>query len=176
MASYVDMYNDLPSITEADKRFTDRSATFAKLAPLLSRYGHQFGVCLVHAHCVLEPGEMMVGTGDVCQPIKTNTGTNYYAERWLSNGSPYEFTTSPTFYPPADLVAEFERIVSDIGVLGLYFAGASDDNLRSERTEGRKNITSVVSEPQADDIETAWVFKGKDLLRVACRHCRRHRP
>jgi hypothetical protein len=172
MNTYVDMYNNLPTISQADAHFVDRDITFAQLAPLLSKYNHQFGICLLHAHCALNPGEKMIATGDVCEPVDPPTGFRYYPERWLSNGEPFEYTTSPTSSPPAELLSEFKRVVGGAGVLGLYFAGASDGELWIERTEGRRNIMEVVSRlenPEA--IETAWLPGTANLVRAVCFGC-----
>src|ERR1700722_18206034 len=48
------LYNNLPSIDgEADERFANRNVAFA---PILAKFNHQFGVCLVRAHCELKHG------------------------------------------------------------------------------------------------------------------------
>ena len=145
MDSYIEMYNNLPNVCEADERFVERDAIFAKLAPLLSSYNHQFGVCLVHAHCSLEPGEKLIGTGNISQPMDGNA-IPHYPTRWLHTGDPFEFRTEPATPPPSELVSDFQKIVGDIGVLGLYFAGTSAGILELEWTEGRKNITKIVPE------------------------------
>jgi len=166
MDAYVDMYNSLPTLGEADERFVQRDVIFAKLAPLLSSYHNQFGVCLVHSHCVLEPGEKMIGTGDVSQPRSADIPC--YAERWLGNGEPIEFTTEETPSPPAELISEFQQIVGDSGVLGLYFSGLSASTLKLEWTEGRKNITKAIPKHDPGSIETAWLPGTKNPVQMAC--------
>lgn len=158
MTTYADMYNTLPTIRQADTRFVGRDTVFQKLAPLLSKFQYQFGVCLVHAHCKVEPGEKMIATGNVCQPEDAASFPPYYAERWLSNGEPYEFTTTPTSVPPTELVSQFQEIVADVGVLGLYFTGASRKGSWLERTEGRRNILEPFNGIRSpNNVQTAWL-------------------
>jgi hypothetical protein len=57
-----------PVIEEADERFTSWQATFTKLAPILAEFNHQFGVCLVHAHCELKQGKKKIAKGNITQP------------------------------------------------------------------------------------------------------------
>ncbi|KDR85789.1 hypothetical protein GALMADRAFT_150186 [Galerina marginata CBS 339.88] len=166
MDAYVDMYNSLPTLGDADDRFFQRDVVFEKLAPLLSNYNNQFGVCLIHSHCELKEGEKMVQRGNICQPEESNTDP-HYPIRWLDNGIPYEFTTETTPSPPAQLIADFKSIVGDIGVLGLYFAGMSA-GIELERTEGRKNITMVVPDIAPGNVETAWLPGTKDPVQMAC--------
>jgi len=174
MTAYVEMYNALPDVEDADKRFVEREATLSKLGPLFSKYDYQFGACLVHSHSKLQPGEKMIATGYITEPVIPSANLAHFPERWLSNGEPYEFTTQPTPSPPAELVAEFQKIVGDIGVLGLYFAGASESQgkILLEHTEGRKNILEEVSElPSSNCIETIWDLgpgPGKAGCRVVC--------
>ena len=152
--------------------FVDRTQLFSKLAPLLAAYQYQFGVCLVHAHCKLEEGEKMVASGHVSEPQKD---VPCYPERWLASGEPYEFTKEPTVAPPAALFTEFKAIVGNNDVLGLYAAG---DDPHSEKlqewTEGRKNITRVVTEIDPEDIETGWLPGTADPITMACtKYCRK---
>ncbi|KAJ7791380.1 hypothetical protein B0H13DRAFT_1747171 [Mycena leptocephala] len=166
MTDVASLYNSLPTIEEADKNFVDRTQLFSKLAPLLAAYEYKFGVCLVHAHCKLEEGEMMVASGHISEPQKD---LQCYPERWLASGEPYEFTTESTATPPAELFTEFKAVVGSIDLLGLYAAG---DNPRSgilqEWTEGRKNITRVVTENEPGDIETGWLPGTADLTTMVC--------
>lgn len=182
--TYEDMYNALPTIQQADAYFVNRDAILGKIAPLLSKFQYQFGVCLVHAHCKVEPGEKMIATGNVCQPEDAASFPSYHAERWLSTGEPYEFTTSPTFDPPKELISKFQEIVRD-GVLGLYFVGTAPKGSTLERTEGRRNITEPysasgkVKDPNLSIIQTAWlprmvpdgVIPGCVGECVHCGHC-----
>jgi len=164
MDAYVDLYNSLPTLGEADDRFTDRDITFAKLAPLLASYQHRFGVCLVHSHCELGPGEKMIATGNVSQPEAAHTP--HYPTRWLHTGEPFEFRTEATPSPPAELIAEFQRIVGNIGVLGLYFAGGHA--LELEWTEGRRNITKVVPKHEPGNVETGWLPGVENPTQMSC--------
>lgn len=102
---------------------------------------------------------MMVATGNISQPEKD---VQCYPEKWLATGEPYEFSKEPTVPPPEDLFKEFQKIVEDIGVLGLYFNRDEDISVGVpiERTEGRQNITEAHpgdgDNPVPDIIPTSW--------------------
>jgi hypothetical protein len=173
MATLTTLYNSLPSVVEADRKFLCRDQIFSKLSSLLAAYGNKFGVCLVHRHCELEDGEMMVATGNITQPERN---VECYPERWLATGEPYEFNRNPTRSPPRELFEEFQKIVDAVDVLGLFYiqdeqrlAGVS-----VERTEGRKNIVEIVlpvrshtsiSSPNA--ISTGWL-PGYSTMQLCC--------
>jgi hypothetical protein len=168
MTDVASLYNSLPTIKEANKNFVDRTQLFSKLAPLLAAYEYKFGVCLVHAHCKLEEGEMMVASGHVSEPQKD---LQCYPERWLASGDPYEFTTESTATPPAELFAKFKAVVGSIGLLGLYAAGDKPrSGILQEWTEGRKNITRVVTATEIGpgDIETGWLPGTADSTTMMC--------
>lgn len=59
MATLATLYNQLPTLGEAEERFTERAPLFAALASLLAEYGNFWSLCLVHAHCKLAEGEIM---------------------------------------------------------------------------------------------------------------------
>lgn len=44
MAATATIYNQLPTLGEADERFTEREQVFAKAASLLAEYGFAFGL------------------------------------------------------------------------------------------------------------------------------------
>jgi hypothetical protein len=168
MATVVALYNDLPLVEDADRKFVDRPQIFSKLAPLFAAYDNQFGACLVHAHCKLEDGEMMVASGNVSQPKRN---TQCYPERWLGSGEPYEFNSRPTISPPPDLLCKFKSIVDGIDVLGIYFAGdIQSSGILLEWTEGRTNLTKIVTETiDLPFIETAWIpGKGPSPVTMMC--------
>lgn len=192
----VEVYNALPSLWDADTRFTDRDTVFAAAAPLLSRYNFEWGLCLIHAHCKLEEGELMLGRGNVSQPEKQDEIVDkIYPERWLANGQPYEFTTRPTKTPPPDLVKNLGQIVGTDGVLGLYHiekdgaAAEGDDGINGatsvkpdekliEVTQGRKNIVQPMSDSEiSEGVEqkgTAWDLGKVDPQTRGCAavlHC-----
>ncbi|KAL9120742.1 MAG: hypothetical protein Q9187_002704 [Circinaria calcarea] len=113
------LYNTLPTLEDAEERFTDREQIFAACKSLLAQYGNIFGLCLIHAYCNLTDEEIMLGSGNVSQPEKTSELTkSYYPERWLSSGKAYEFTTRRTITPPAALIDAFDQRTAHIGVLG----------------------------------------------------------
>lgn len=114
----------------------------------------------------------MLSRGNISQPETFALPGNYYPERWLSSGVPYEFTTRPTVPPPAALFDEFHRLTADIGVLGLYHIGDEVHGKMIEYTEGRKNILVALSDtekPQAaNHTETAWNLGKGDPVTMAC--------
>jgi hypothetical protein len=176
MVDYVQMYNNLPSIEEADERFLNREETFAKLAPLLAEFNHQFGVCLLHAHCKLQEGEKMIAQDNITQP-ELAPHVTHFPDRWLPNGQPFEFTTVPTASPPAKLLTEFQKITGPDGVLGLYYK--LDEKLEIEHTEGRKNIMQEISDSDMkgiDHFETAWLptTDGAVVLAGCSKSCRKN--
>lgn len=167
------VYNDLPTLEEADDRFTERDQTFVKVGSLLAQFGNVFGLCLVHAHCTLSDDEMMVGRGNVSQPEKNTQATEVYPERWLSSGQPYEFTSRPTVTPSAALFEAFYQLTSHIGVLGLYYIDKENKPAKMiEHTEGRKNIllpyTDADKGHEATQTLTAWDLTSLDPVTMAC--------
>jgi hypothetical protein len=160
------IYNQLPTIEEADRRFADRDAILSQLAPLMRKYDNQFGVCLVHAHCKIEPGEKMVSIGNISEPLR---GVECYPESWLSNANAYEFSTKPTSIPPPELFGDFQKIIGDVGILGLYYAGGMTGGMTLEWTEGRRNITKGITRTEAEGhIQTAWIPGSDPLLMKSC--------
>jgi hypothetical protein len=155
MNSITTLYNSLPDVEEADDKFVNRAPIFSKLAQLLTEYDYKFGVCLVHGHCKLEEGEVMIADGLVSQPQRAET---FYPERWLASGTPYEFNKEPTVSPPPELFERFRRIVDGIDVLGLYYAGKMEPSkIYKERTEGRANLATLTTEVGQDNIQTGWL-------------------
>ncbi|KAL5331526.1 hypothetical protein ACEPPN_001060 [Leptodophora sp. 'Broadleaf-Isolate-01'] len=100
MAEVSQLYNKLPTLGDADDTFVDRDNVFKILAVLLAEYGNTFGLCLVHNHCKLIEGEIMLQKGNMSQPEKLENAGVYYPNRWLSGGVPYEFTTKQSPTPP----------------------------------------------------------------------------
>ncbi|KAK5629208.1 hypothetical protein RRF57_004923 [Xylaria bambusicola] len=173
MATTAVIYNQLPTLDEADKRFTGRDEVFAKATSLLAEYGFTFGLCLIHAHCTLADNEIMLGRGNVSQPEVVKNLAEYYPERWLPSGEPYEFTTRPTTNPPAALVDALRQITSQVGVLGLYHIDKDEECAKMlERTEGRSNILTPYTEVDvahdATQVLTAWDLGSCDPVTMAC--------
>ncbi|KAG5756989.1 hypothetical protein H9Q72_005616 [Fusarium xylarioides] len=167
------IYNQLPTLDEADKRFAERDEIFAQATRLLAEYGFTFGLCLIHAHCTLADNEIMLAKGNVSQPEKVTDLTEYYPERWLPSGEPYEFTTRRTTNPPVALVKALHQLTNHIGVLGLYHIDKDDNNDKVlERTEGRRNILSPYTEAdeahEATQVLTAWNLGSRDPVTMAC--------
>lgn len=164
------IYNQLPTIEEADRRFsTNRDTILSQLAPLMRKYHNQFGVCLVHAHCKIEPGEKMVSIGNISEPLR---GVECYPESWLSNANAYEFSITPTSLPPPELFNDFQKIIGDVGVLGLYYAGGRAEGVSLEWTEGRRNITKSITRAEGErHIQTAWIPGSDPHLTKSCEPC-----
>ncbi|KIH92543.1 hypothetical protein SPBR_03265 [Sporothrix brasiliensis 5110] len=173
MTTIAEIYNRLPTLGEADDRFTDREQIFAKVANLLAEYDFAFGLCLVHAHCTITDDEIMLGRGNISQPEKVSGVTKYFPERWLSTGQPYEFTTRPTTEPPTALFNALAQLTGRAGVLGLYHIDKSETaDKMLEHTEGRKNIlmpyTGADKAHAATQILTAWDLGSCNPVTMAC--------
>lgn len=157
------MYNQLRLLGAATSEFTERDAIFEMASALLATYDYKWGIGLVHRHCRLADGEIMLTDGNVTEPVYfTETGLAH-PERWLSTGQPYEFTTRATEQPPAALFDEFRAIAGDAAnLLGLYHIDLGEANTwQVERTEGRKNIVEKATSQPAQSptmIEAGWVF------------------
>lgn len=174
MAEIVSLYNSLPTLGEADEQFVDREATFRALATLLGQHEYTFGLCLIHAHCELAEGEIMLASGNVSQPRLLEHTPTFHPERWLSTGKPYEFTVRSTEKPPTELVDEFQRIVKEAklqDILGLYHIdGGKEAPAIIEWTEGRKNLTREITDDDktGEPIQTAWDFGRGDPVTMSC--------
>ncbi|KAF7343049.1 hypothetical protein MVEN_01735200 [Mycena venus] len=163
-----ELYNMLPTIEGAASLCTPAalSAMTPELSALLATFGCEWGMCLVHAHCTLAEGELMLARGNVSQPeMMQNLLEPYFPERWLADGRAFEYNAEKTAAPPAELVTQFHAIVTKAGlagILGLYFAGntppVAEDRILLEHTEGRANIIESIDVRTADtgNIQTAW--------------------
>lgn len=186
-------YNQLKYLGVANSEFTERDTIFEKAAVLLAKYDYKWGIGLVHRHCRLDEGEIMLADGNVTEPVvfsgdgttattPTTTTTTaattgpVYPERWLSTGQAYEFTTRATEQPPTTLFDEFRAMIRDDTttatanhLLGLYHVDFLEaDTWLVEHTEGRKNIVEKVSsQPVLSPtmIEAGWVFGGDSSSR-----------
>ncbi|CAE7101776.1 unnamed protein product [Rhizoctonia solani] len=169
--SLATIYKSLPSIQTASDAFNDRDAIFAKLAPLFAAYHFQFGLCLVHAHCYIKEGEAMVANGTISRPVR---GGPQYPERWLADGTPYEFNQEPTKVPPPELFRDFQAIVGKDLPLGVYYTGGNEGALPAgkvwiEHTEGRNNIAEHLDAEKAHlHLETAWVPGTDGPVKMVC--------
>ncbi|KAL8825625.1 MAG: hypothetical protein Q9170_007720 [Blastenia crenularia] len=173
MATTSARYNILPTLEEAETRSGERDQVFATVARLLAMYNNSFGLCLVHAHCTLADDEIMLARDSISQPEKASSVKEYYPERWLPDGTPYESTTTPTVPPPAGLIQAFNTLTSHIGVLGLYYVSDEHQGRMIEHTEGRKNILKPSADTgqagAADNYtETAWNLGRDDPVAMAC--------
>ncbi|KAK4199550.1 hypothetical protein QBC40DRAFT_227472 [Triangularia verruculosa] len=168
------LYNTLPTLGYADSQFVQRESVFKLLATLLAQYNNVFGICLIHSHCKLDDTEIMLAKGNVSQPEKLANIECFYPERWLANGTSYEFTTRQTEEPPQDLVSKFFDITRQFNlhdILGLYHIdGGKDAPAIIEWTEGRKNLTRILTEKDKsiEPVQTAWDFGRSDPVTIAC--------
>ncbi|EGC47661.1 hypothetical protein HCEG_06876 [Histoplasma capsulatum var. duboisii H88] len=106
MVTVATLYNTLPTLEDAEKRFVEREKLFAAVGQLLAEYGNVFGLCLVHAHCILTDDEIMLARGNVSQPEKATSLVEYYPERWLCSG---EAGLSATSQPHRDGLESVQR-------------------------------------------------------------------
>ena len=106
-------------------------------------------------------------------------GQGPFPERWLSNGTAYEFTTTPTYPPPPGLIEAFNTLTKDIDVLGLYYIGKDKGRKEPapckmvESTVGRSNILRPWV--QADElcekgrfIQTGWDLGSMNPVTCTC--------
>ncbi|KAJ7589662.1 hypothetical protein C8J56DRAFT_37887 [Mycena floridula] len=143
---YTSFYNSLPSLGEANDAFINRDQVLAELGPILAKHSDKtthgtFGLLLIHRHCQLEEGELMVETRNVTQPERD---VDCHPTSWTAAGQVLEFSREPTESPPQSLFAELQRVTQTYGlerVLGLCYEDIGNAaRVGVERTEGRKNI------------------------------------
>ena len=134
----VDIYNQLPSISDADKAFQQQlkssSLTFdmllSELAPLFSEGENagRYAIWILHHHFDLKAGERMVEKENTTKPT-TDTSPNIVAERWNAEGEEleYKYVDDINDVPPppsADFLKRFKAIldVRKIDALGVCYA------------------------------------------------------
>lgn len=100
MADLAELYNALPTLGEASDILNAieerRNDIFSKIASLLLSFDCVWGLSLVHAHCTIGKDEKMLSRGDISQPEVVAPETPIFAERWLADGRPYEFSDTHT--------------------------------------------------------------------------------
>lgn len=162
MASPAEIYNSLPSVEEADNKFTDRERIFSMLVPILRGYEDKFGVGLVHGHAKLREGEKMVTSGLITRPRSDVEG---YPERWLATGQPYVFNVQETECPSDDLSSRLKEVFSIAGdidgidILGVAYLGnlpLPSDEVYMETTHGRVDTLALVPRGLDGTIWTCW--------------------
>lgn len=170
MNSVAKFYNILPTLEEANEKFVNRQEIFNILFELLAQHNNAFDICLVHAHCTLNEGEIMLETDGISQPVLASEAPAHYPERWLPSGIPYEFTTEPTQAPPPDLITAFCALTQSTGVLGLCYNSSRYLNPRLEWTEGRRNMTRMLAKEDEKPmtIESQWNLGRGNPVTVAC--------
>lgn len=163
MSSIQSLYNGLDTLEVANSKLLKHNPQqlLPTLGPLLKKYDYKYGICLVHRHCELEDGEIMISTGNIAQPERA---AEYYPDRWLATGEAYEFSDEPSEAPPQDLLEEFQNYIQGIDVLGLFYVREvpEDGYVFSESTHGRKNVLETVrvddpSPKLVASYDSAWV-------------------
>ncbi|RXW11905.1 hypothetical protein EST38_g13950 [Candolleomyces aberdarensis] len=172
-----DWYNNLLTVQEADKAFTDRPQWFSRIAPLLGReeFRGRYSLSLVHRHVILQPGEAMVATGPVTRPetLIDPDDPNIIPSSWTATGIPFEWkrveTPTGIIPPPTqELIREFSKIVGEDSVLGLSLVQdpVPDGKIWCERIDhGQRHhileIKPVGSWPEGAEVfETCWTLKS----------------
>jgi hypothetical protein len=164
-------YNDLPLLKPAKERLDpirDALLSSQKLKSLLKEYKHQYGVCLIHRHYEINEGEFVVSDGNETKPQPEGCG-NFYPERWLPDGTPYEFSRQQGKAPPKDLQKRFREVLRGIaggevnrGPLGLFFVHAipHPNCVFAEETDVDRKL-STIREVDAGGIgptiTTGWI-------------------
>jgi hypothetical protein len=162
-------YNILPDVLEAEKQFRDQERAFAAAQAVLANYPEGFGICLIHGHGALDHGEILLASGDVSEPTKISETLDFYPERWLASGKPYEFTTRPTKMPSPALLEGFKTAMRGNTSLGLCYPMLEDGEVspkpRMEWTEGRRILTRLRKDGEVVDaqIPTSWTLQGEGL-------------
>jgi hypothetical protein len=92
----------------------------------------------------------MVAEGNKSRPVRDGPR---YPDRWLADGTPYEFSAESTQVPPTELFQHFQEIVGEPTVLGLFYAGGLNEGQGVppgkkllEWTEERCNFVKLVDE------------------------------
>lgn len=162
MTSPAELYNSLPSVEEADEKFTDRERIFSMLVPILRGYEDKFGINLVHGHAKLEKGEKMITSGKESWPRSDVEG---YPERWLATGQPYVFNVKETESPPTDLSNRLKEVfsiagdINGIDVLGIAYLGnlpLPSHEVFMETTHGRVDTVNLVPIDHEGMLWTCW--------------------
>jgi len=88
----------------------------------------------------------------------TSDSGSYYPDRWLPDGTPFEFRRPPRTH------CRVRRHCGISGVLGLFYAGyIVTGEMLLRRTEGRVNLTEKMSAlpgEGGEQIETVWFPDG----------------
>src|SRR5262249_39401125 len=97
-----------------------------------------------------------------------------YPEKWTADGRAWEFARTETRAPPQALLEQFQAIVGEHGIDVLGLCAVSDGSRAGqvglERTEDRKNITTVYDKVLLDGIQTEWIL-GHDGAWKCCTTC-----
>jgi hypothetical protein len=177
------IYNSLDFLDTANEKFRPHRGILCdpELISLFKRY-RQYGVCLVHRHYDIREGELVVTDDSTTQPLEEN-GT-YYPERWLPNGTAYEFNTKlGEVKIDETLLREFQEILKRyVGLksLGIFFIYSELETGRVmlEETDAvaRRSETREVDlgENIQGSVETNWIpgSSASPLYCICTPHCR----
>lgn len=126
--------------------------------------------------CKLDDTEIMLANpkGSISEPEKLADIGCFYPKRWLANSIPYKFTTRQTRQPLRDIINGFLNSTRQFNlqdILGFYYIeGGKDAPAIIEWTEGRKNLTGILTEEHksVEPVHTAWDFGRGDPITMAC--------
>jgi len=185
------LYNTLPTLSEASEAFTNRGELLPRLAQLFAAPEYRkYAFGLVHHHYDLLLGEWMVTTDRISAPelISSPPDPSIVVDRWTAQSEPFEYArVSPGDQalppPPEGLLKSFEEIVGkenkylgmftapNLGLGKMYCEAIVDD-------AKRKQVLNVVDMAGGKEpclsIDAAWVSDG-GIVAVAqvCVNCRR---
>ena len=167
------MYNELRSVEDSYKILKNSKFDISSLGALFVKSGvHEYlGICLLHKHYDILPGETVVQKGLITSPdtvdikdlfpiiMKVNKDSLEYLEFTHDKGA--------NKYIPIEFYKELNRILSDNGlddVLGITVINGKD-KYYLEHTEDRNNILERISKEQAHElgsnIPTNWFFNNQ---------------
>jgi hypothetical protein len=178
------IYNSLPFLDTADNNFLPHREILsdAELILLFKKY-HRYGVCLVHRHYDIEIGELVVTDGDTTRPLPQENGS-YYPERWLPDGTAYEFNTKRGEDQLDEMfLKKFQEILkkyNGLKSLGIFFihSGPKPGRVMLEETDVVTRL-STTKEVECggypmESIETNWI-PGSSVTPLFCictPHCK----
>jgi hypothetical protein len=182
------IYNSLDFPETANENFRPHKRILfdPELISLFKRY-RQYGVCLVHRHYDIKTGELVVTNDDKTQPLPEENGP-YYPERWLPNGTAYEFNTKrgegrgDSIKLDETLLKEFQGILKrydGLDSLGIFFVYSElkPDRVMREETDVIARLSETKEVDLGDNvqgsIETNWTpGSSAALLYCICTpHC-----
>lgn len=189
------LYNSLPGILDAGRRFEERGARsrLAEIGAVLVKHGleKRLGLILLHNHFPMEASECLVQFQDVAVPSPSawvHRSCNVAASAWrFADGGmgPYEFRHYPEGGQgdePVNLaddafagaIRELRQVLARCNLLDVFGVCAlgglrSNEQPSTEFTSGRANITlqaDIFSDDPESDLEAVWSFAHEGGLVV----------